>query len=58
MKYRIALEVEDDGRVSAHCLDLPGCHSWGRDREEALKNIREAIEGYRLTLEKRAKHHH
>jgi predicted RNase H-like HicB family nuclease len=25
------------------CLDLPGCHSQGSTREEALTNIREAI---------------
>ena len=25
------------------CLDLPGCHSQGESREEALANIREAI---------------
>lgn len=25
------------------CLDLPGCHSQGNSREEALSNIREAI---------------
>jgi hypothetical protein len=25
------------------CLDLPGCHSQGETREEALQNIREAI---------------
>ena len=44
-KYTVALEYEDDGRVSVHCLDLPGCHSWCEDREDALKNIKEAIEG-------------
>ncbi|MFN9924379.1 MAG: type II toxin-antitoxin system HicB family antitoxin [Cyanobacteriota bacterium] len=25
------------------CLDLPGCHSQGESRDEALENIREAI---------------
>jgi predicted RNase H-like HicB family nuclease len=24
---------------------LPGCHTWGRNKEEALSNAREAIEG-------------
>lgn len=31
---------------SAQCLELPGCISGGETREEALANIREAIEGY------------
>lgn len=53
-KYTVALEVEEDGRIGAHCLELPGCHSWGDTREEALKNIKEAIEGYLLVLEERA----
>ncbi|QPN71731.1 type II toxin-antitoxin system HicB family antitoxin [Synechococcus sp. CBW1108] len=28
---------------SVSCLDLPGCHSQGDTRDEALANIREAI---------------
>jgi predicted RNase H-like HicB family nuclease len=34
-------ETEEGWSVS--CLDLPGCHSQGDNREEALANIREAI---------------
>jgi predicted RNase H-like HicB family nuclease len=42
MTYRIRLlETEEGWAVS--CLDLPGCHSQGNSREEALTNIREAI---------------
>jgi predicted RNase H-like HicB family nuclease len=42
MTYRIRLlETEEGWAVS--CLDLPGCHSQGNTREEALSNIREAI---------------
>ncbi len=52
-KYTIALEAEEDGRVSARCLELPGCHSWGDTREEALRNIKEAIEGYLMVLQER-----
>ena len=52
-KLKVALEYEDDGRISAHCLDLPGCHSWGETREEALENIKEAIAGYLEVLEER-----
>jgi predicted RNase H-like HicB family nuclease len=42
MSYRIRLlETEEGWAVS--CLDLPGCHSQGESRDEALENIREAI---------------
>ena len=42
MSYRIRLlETEEGGAVS--CLDLPGCHSQGESRDEALEHIREAI---------------
>ena len=42
MSYRIRLlETEESWSVS--CLDLPGCHSQGGTREEALTSIREAI---------------
>jgi predicted RNase H-like HicB family nuclease len=42
VSYRIRLLQTDEG-WSVSCLDLPGCHSQGESREEALTNIREAI---------------
>ena len=42
MSYRIRLLQTDEG-WSVSCLDLPGCHSQGESRDEALANIREAI---------------
>ena len=42
VSYRIRLLQTDEG-WSVSCLDLPGCHSQGENREEALANIREAI---------------
>ncbi len=45
MKFLVTLEEDEDGFIVASCPALPGCHSQGRDREEALTNIREAIEG-------------
>ena len=42
VSYRIRL-LQTDGGWSVSCLDLPGCHSQGDSREEALANIREAI---------------
>lgn len=44
MKLKIVLEKGLDGFVVAHCPSLKGCWSQGRTEEEALKNIREAIE--------------
>jgi predicted RNase H-like HicB family nuclease len=32
------------GLLSVSCLDLPGCHSQGESRDEALLNICEAIQ--------------
>ena len=43
MSYRIRL-LETDESWSVSCLDLPGCHSQGESRDEALLNIREAIQ--------------
>jgi predicted RNase H-like HicB family nuclease len=42
MNYRIRLLEAEEG-WSVSCLELPGCHSQGDSREEALANIREAI---------------
>ena len=43
MKYRIRL-IETDEGWSVSCLDLPGCHSQGATRNEAIEAIREAIQ--------------
>jgi predicted RNase H-like HicB family nuclease len=41
----------EDQYFVAECPSLPGCISQGRTREEAISNIREAIEGYIAALE-------
>ncbi|MEM2930964.1 MAG: type II toxin-antitoxin system HicB family antitoxin [Thermoproteota archaeon] len=46
MRLTVILSEEDEGGYSVQCLELPGCISEGETREEALVNIREAIEGY------------
>jgi predicted RNase H-like HicB family nuclease len=50
MRQVILYRGEDDFWV-AECPSLPGCISQGRDKEEALSNIKQAIEGYILTLQ-------
>jgi len=36
----------EDGYWVAECPSLPGCISQGETKEIAIKNIKEAIEGY------------
>jgi predicted RNase H-like HicB family nuclease len=48
MKFLVTLEHGDDGWIVVECPSLPGCLSQGRTIDEALANIREAIE---LSLE-------
>jgi len=51
MKFTVILEPESIG-YSIHCPVLPGCVSQGDSREEAMANIREAIEGILALREK------
>ncbi len=52
MKFAITLEQDEDGYIVASCPALPGCHSQGRTREEAIVNITEAIRGYIASMRK------
>lgn len=36
---------EEDGWFVAQCLDIPGCFSQGKTRDEALANVVDAIRG-------------
>ena len=46
MKLKIVLEPSDEGGFTALVPSLPGCISEGDTREQALANIKEAIELY------------
>jgi predicted RNase H-like HicB family nuclease len=49
----------EDGYVVAECLEIPGCLSQGKTREEALQNIQDAIrECLSVMLEDLLKHDH
>lgn len=52
MKFAITLEQDEDGFIVASCPALPGCHSQGETRQEAIANIEEAIRGYIASLRK------
>lgn len=47
---QVLLYPGEDGFWVAECPSLPGCISQGQNREDAVLNIREAIEGYTLAL--------
>ena len=50
MKYSVAIRRTEEG-FSVSCPGLPGCWSQGKTEEEAIENIRSAIQEY---LEARA----
>ena len=51
--FPVVLIPQPEGGYSVQCPTLPGCYSQGDTVEEALANIREAIE---LTVEDMAAH--
>ena len=50
LKLLVVFETDEDGWEVASCPTLPGCHSQGRTRDEALTNIGEAIRGYLASM--------
>jgi predicted RNase H-like HicB family nuclease len=45
MDFKVFLERDEDyGGYVVTCPSIPGCHSQGKTVEQALANIREAIE--------------
>jgi len=43
MIFHVQLDHAEDGWVVAECPALPGCVSQGKDEEQALANVKEAI---------------
>jgi len=48
--YAVVLEEGESGWIVASVPSLPGCHTQGRTRDDALKNAQEAITGYLAVL--------
>jgi len=48
---QVIIKPGEDGFWVAECPSLPGCISQGQSKQEAVENIREAIEGYIEVLE-------
>ncbi len=51
MKIFVTIDRDEDGIWIAECPAIPGCVTQGNSKQEALKNIHEAIQ---LCLEVRA----
>ena len=45
MRYAVILKRDEEGNWLASVPAFPGCHTWGKTREEALANAQEAVEG-------------
>lgn len=50
MQYRVALHKSDDG-YSVSVPGLPGCWSQGETEDEAIDNIKDAIQEYLAVVE-------
>jgi predicted RNase H-like HicB family nuclease len=51
MKLSVTIDRDEDGVWVVECPSIPGCVSQGKTKEQAIKNIQEAIA---LCLEVRA----
>ena len=51
MKFTVTIDRDEDGVWITECPSIPGCISQGNTKQEAITNIKEAIE---LCLEVRA----
>jgi len=51
MKLHVIIEQDENGYYVAEVPALPGCLSQGKTYEEAITNIKEAIEGWLEVME-------
>jgi len=54
MKYKILLKKTEEG-YSVSCPGLPGCWSQGETEEEAIENIKDAIQEYLAAISESVK---
>jgi predicted RNase H-like HicB family nuclease len=53
IKYKVVLEPQEDRGYTVYVPSLPGCVSQGETIDEAMSNIREAMEVYLESLKAR-----
>lgn len=51
MQRQVIIYTDENGEWCSSCPSLPGCHSQGNTREEAIANIHDAIDAYVEALE-------
>ena len=51
LTYTLEIERHEDGYL-AYFPALPGCHTWGKTYEAAVRHAEEALSGYLETLAK------
>ena len=51
LSYKVLLRKEPEGGYTAKVPSLPGCVTYGKDIDEAIKMVKEAIELYIESLE-------
>ncbi|MDP2168609.1 MAG: type II toxin-antitoxin system HicB family antitoxin [Thermodesulfovibrionales bacterium] len=56
MKLHVHIEQDEAGYFVAEVPALPGCLSQGKTREEAIKNIQEAVGGWLEVMESKRKY--
>jgi antitoxin HicB len=49
---QVIIHPDEDGGYWVEVPSLPGCVSQGETKEEALENIKDAIQGYIVSLQK------
>ena len=52
LKFRVQIVQDETGTFVAECPTFPGCISQGKTRAKALENIRDAIQGYLVSVKK------
>ena len=51
MKLHVVVEEDEAGYYAAEVPALPGCLSQGKTREEAIANVKQAVEGWLEVME-------
>ncbi len=53
MRFKVVLEPQEEGGYTVYVPSLPGCVSQGETSQEAMNNIKEAIELYLESFKER-----